>query len=78
MIRTERTISDYDRLMDPIRKARQEKSGNQPGDPAKAADGKHLRGLVPDPATAPVVRRVAKNIRNVKIVHVHRYRPSTL
>src|SRR6185437_6165104 len=29
-------------------------------------------------ATAPVVRRVAKNIRNVKIVHVHRYRPSTL
>ena len=37
MIRTKRTISDYDRLMDPIRKARQEKSGNQPGDPAKAA-----------------------------------------
>ena len=37
MIRTKRTISDYDRLMGPIRKARQEKSGNQPGDPAKAA-----------------------------------------
>jgi NAD(P)-dependent dehydrogenase (short-subunit alcohol dehydrogenase family) len=37
MIRTKRTISDYDRLMDPIRKARQEKSGNQAGDPAKAA-----------------------------------------
>lgn len=37
MIRTERTISDYDQLMDPIRKARQEKSGKQPGDPAKAA-----------------------------------------
>lgn len=37
MIRTKRTISDYDRLMDPIRKARQEKSSNQPGDPAKAA-----------------------------------------
>ena len=37
MIRTKRTISDYDRLMDPVRKARQEKSGNQPGDPAKAA-----------------------------------------
>jgi hypothetical protein len=26
--------------------------------PAKAADGKHLRGLVPDPATAPVVRQI--------------------
>jgi NAD(P)-dependent dehydrogenase (short-subunit alcohol dehydrogenase family) len=37
MIRTERTISDYDQLMDPIRKARQEKSGKQTGDPAKAA-----------------------------------------
>jgi hypothetical protein len=26
--------------------------------PAKAADGKHLRGLVPDPATAHVVRQI--------------------
>jgi hypothetical protein len=37
MIRTERTIPDYDKLMNPIRKARQEKSGRQPGNPAKAA-----------------------------------------
>jgi short-subunit dehydrogenase len=37
MTRTERTISDYDQLMDPVRKARQNKSGKQPGDPAKAA-----------------------------------------
>jgi NAD(P)-dependent dehydrogenase (short-subunit alcohol dehydrogenase family) len=37
MIRTERTISAYDQLMNPIRQARQEKSGRQPGDPAKAA-----------------------------------------
>jgi NAD(P)-dependent dehydrogenase (short-subunit alcohol dehydrogenase family) len=37
MIRTERTISDYDKLMDPVRKARQEKSGKQPGEPDKAA-----------------------------------------
>ena len=29
-------------------------------------------------ATAPVVRSEAKNIRDVKIPHVHRYRPSTL
>jgi site-specific DNA recombinase len=26
--------------------------------PAKAADGRHLRGLVPDPNTAPVVQRI--------------------
>jgi NAD(P)-dependent dehydrogenase (short-subunit alcohol dehydrogenase family) len=37
MIRTQRTISDYDKLMDPVRQARQDKSGKQPGDPAKAA-----------------------------------------
>ena len=37
MIRAERNIADYDAVMDPIRAARQAKSGNQPGDPAKAA-----------------------------------------
>lgn len=38
MDRTPRSIADYDRVMDPIRAARQAKSGNQPGDPAKAAE----------------------------------------
>ena len=37
MIRAARSIADYDTVMDPIRAARQAKSGNQPGDPAKAA-----------------------------------------
>jgi len=37
MDRTPRSIGDYDAVMDPIRSARQAKSGNQPGDPAKAA-----------------------------------------
>lgn len=37
MDRTSRSIADYDAVMDPIRAARQAKSGNQPGDPAKAA-----------------------------------------
>jgi hypothetical protein len=37
MVRAERSIADYDAVMDPIRAARQAKSGNQPGDPAKAA-----------------------------------------
>jgi NAD(P)-dependent dehydrogenase (short-subunit alcohol dehydrogenase family) len=37
MIRTDRSISDYDALFDPIRRARQEKSGKQAGDPRKAA-----------------------------------------
>jgi NAD(P)-dependent dehydrogenase (short-subunit alcohol dehydrogenase family) len=37
MDRTPRSIADYDAVMDPIRAGRQAKSGNQPGDPAKAA-----------------------------------------
>lgn len=37
MIRSERSIADYDALFDPIRKARQAKSGKQFGDPARAA-----------------------------------------
>jgi NAD(P)-dependent dehydrogenase (short-subunit alcohol dehydrogenase family) len=37
MVRTPRSIPDYDALFDPIRKAREEKSGRQLGDPVKAA-----------------------------------------
>lgn len=37
MVRTPRSIPDYDALFDPIREARQQKSGKQLGDPAKAA-----------------------------------------
>ncbi len=37
MVRTERSIADYDALFDPIREARQAKSGQQLGDPDKLA-----------------------------------------
>ena len=37
MIRSPRGIADYDELFEPIRKARQEKSGRQKGDPDRAA-----------------------------------------
>jgi short-subunit dehydrogenase len=37
MTRTPRSIPDYDAIFDPIRKAREEKSGKQQGDPRKAA-----------------------------------------
>ncbi|RKF45026.1 oxidoreductase [Paraburkholderia fungorum] len=37
MVRTPRSIPDYDSLFDPIRKGREEKSGRQLGDPVKAA-----------------------------------------
>jgi NAD(P)-dependent dehydrogenase (short-subunit alcohol dehydrogenase family) len=47
MDRTPRSISDYDTVMNPIRAARQAKSGRQPGDPAKAAQA--LLALVASP-----------------------------
>jgi hypothetical protein len=37
MDRTPRSIADYDQVMNPIRSARQAKSGHQPGDSDKAA-----------------------------------------
>jgi NAD(P)-dependent dehydrogenase (short-subunit alcohol dehydrogenase family) len=37
MVRSERSIADYDALFDPIRRGRVEKSGRQLGDPRKAA-----------------------------------------
>ncbi|WP_271897791.1 oxidoreductase [Candidatus Phyllobacterium onerii] len=37
MVRTERSIADYDALFDPIREARQAKTGKQLGDPDKLA-----------------------------------------
>ena len=46
MDRTPRSIADYDEVMDPIRAARQAKSGNQPNDPAKAAQA--LLAIVED------------------------------
>jgi NAD(P)-dependent dehydrogenase (short-subunit alcohol dehydrogenase family) len=52
MDRTPRSIADYDALMDPLRAARQAKSGNQPNDPAKAAQA--LLALVA--ASNPPVR----------------------
>jgi len=36
MVRSERQIADYDAIFDPIREARRARSGQQPGDPAKA------------------------------------------
>lgn len=47
MDRTPRSIADYDSVMDPIRAARMAKSGNQPGNPAGAAQA--LLALVDAP-----------------------------
>ena len=48
MDRAPRSLSDYDSVIDPIRAARMAKSGNQPGDPPRAAEA--LLALVDAPA----------------------------
>ncbi len=47
MVRASRSIPDYDALFDPIRKAREERSGRQSGDPARAAQA--LLKIVEEP-----------------------------
>jgi NAD(P)-dependent dehydrogenase (short-subunit alcohol dehydrogenase family) len=44
MVRSERSISDYDAVFNPIREARKARSGQQPGDPARA--GKAIAELL--------------------------------
>lgn len=48
MRRTPRSIADYDASFDPVRKAREEKSGKQLGDPQKAA--KAILQIIASPA----------------------------
>ncbi|OKO78786.1 oxidoreductase [Bradyrhizobium sp. NAS96.2] len=49
MVRAERSIADYDALIDPIRKRRMEMSGRQVGDPKKAAQAMLKLALSADP-----------------------------
>jgi NAD(P)-dependent dehydrogenase (short-subunit alcohol dehydrogenase family) len=51
MIRSARSISDYDALFDPIRAARQAKSGKQIGDPMRAADAVLTLAAMDEPPT---------------------------
>ncbi|WP_426284555.1 oxidoreductase [Luteibacter sp. E-22] len=50
MQRSPRSIPDYDASFDPIRQARQEKSGKQLGDPAKAAKAILALTSLPEPS----------------------------
>ena len=51
MDRAPRSIGDYDAVMDPIRTARQNKNGNQPGNPDKAAQALLRLVEAPNPPT---------------------------
>lgn len=69
MERTARSIADYDDIMDPVRAARQAKSGRQPGDPEKAArallelvasDNPPTRLFLGEDALALVAQKIAQ------------------
>jgi hypothetical protein len=49
MVRAERSIGDYDGIIEPIRKRRMELSGKQVGDPKKAAQAMLKVALSADP-----------------------------
>jgi NAD(P)-dependent dehydrogenase (short-subunit alcohol dehydrogenase family) len=49
MVRAPRSIADYDPIMDPLRKRRQEYSGKQVGDPKKAAQAMLDLAAAPNP-----------------------------
>ena len=49
MVRSDRSIADYDVIFNPIREARQARSGQQPGDPAKAGKAIAKFLMVPEP-----------------------------
>jgi NAD(P)-dependent dehydrogenase (short-subunit alcohol dehydrogenase family) len=68
MQRSPRSIPDYDALFDPIREARQAKSGKQLGDPAKAAKAILTLVDLPDPPAHLLLGSDALSLVREKLV----------
>jgi NAD(P)-dependent dehydrogenase (short-subunit alcohol dehydrogenase family) len=71
MVRAERSIADYDAVMEPIRKRRIEASGRQVGDPAKAAQAMLKVALSDNPPAhlvlgSDAVRLVDKKMKSLQ------------
>jgi short-subunit dehydrogenase len=62
MVRSGRSIADYDAVLDPVRKRRQEYSGHQAGDPAKAAQALLRIIDARDPPTHPLLGNDARRL----------------
>ena len=67
MIRSPRSVADYDEVFDPVRKARQDKSGKQQGDPQKAAQALLELLAADDPPVHLFLGTDALNLVNQKI-----------
>lgn len=72
MVRSDRSISDYDALFDPIRDARQKKSGHQAGDPARAAKAVMDILNAPNPPVHLLLGRDALSLVRTKLDDLQR------
>lgn len=67
LVRTERKISDYDAVFEPLRKRRLENSGKQPGNPAKAANAILQLVAAPNPPAHLLLGRDAVTLVSEKL-----------
>lgn len=71
LVRAPRSIPDYDELMDPIRERRRQGSGNQPGDPAKAAAAILALAGLPNPPARLLLGSDALRLVEEKLAALH-------
>jgi short-subunit dehydrogenase len=71
MVRSERSISDYDAVFDPVRKRRREYSGRQVGDPAKAARALLELVELEEPPTHLLLGSDALNLVKERLAALH-------
>jgi NAD(P)-dependent dehydrogenase (short-subunit alcohol dehydrogenase family) len=70
MVRSERSIADYDALFDPIRATRAARSGKQPGDPAKAAQAILTLASLAEPPAHLLLGSDALGLVRGKLAHM--------
>ncbi|MDB6141205.1 MAG: short-chain dehydrogenase protein [Pseudomonas sp.] len=71
MVRAERAIADYDASFEPLRKARVERSGQQPGDPIKAAQAMMALVASAQPPAHLLLGRDAVQLVRAKLDALH-------
>lgn len=67
MVRSERSIADYDTLFEPIRQSRKDKSGKQLGDPDKAAAAILMLVEMPEPPAHLLIGSDALGVVRTKL-----------
>jgi NAD(P)-dependent dehydrogenase (short-subunit alcohol dehydrogenase family) len=71
MVRAARSIADYDAVMNPVRQRRQEMSGHQTGDPAKAAQAMLQLAMAEQPPAHLLLGSDAVRLVDEKMAALH-------